>query len=75
MEKLELAPGVPGLLEAMGNVWEGVWGKGRALAGPSGESPWLDSRLGGSCGWEYREAFYRRLDSGSVGRVLHSSSW
>lgn len=38
--------------------------------------PWLDGRgrleigLGKGHGWEYREAFYRRLDGGSMGRGL-----
>ena len=34
----------------------------------------LVGRLGGSCGWEYREAFYERLGCGSVGEgLLHGS--
>jgi hypothetical protein len=40
------------------------------------DDPCLDngSRLGGSCGWECREAFYGRLDSSSVGKaLLHGS--
>lgn len=47
-------------------------GEGRALAG-SRDSPWLDcGRLerGGSCCWEHRKAFYRRLDSISIGKGL-----
>lgn len=30
-----------------------------------GESPWLDSRLGSSCGWECRQTFFGRLDCSS----------
>jgi hypothetical protein len=46
-----------------------------ALASSSRESPWLDAgRLSGGCDWECREAFYRSLDCGSVGKgLLHGS--
>lgn len=59
-----------------------TWSKMGALACPSGNSSWLDgSRLGGNGTWEYREAFYGRLDStaslcSSVGKdLLHDSPW
>jgi hypothetical protein len=30
--------------------------------------------LGGGCGWECREAFYGRLDKGSIGKDLRHGS-
>lgn len=53
----------------------GVEGERGALTGPTGESPGLDGRVGGGCGWKFSEAFYRRLDCVSVGEGrLHASS-
>ena len=50
-----------------GWIWPRVVGKGLCL-----DSSRLG--LGGSHGWECREAFYRRLKSGSVGKDhLHGS--
>ena len=49
----------------------------------SGPVDWVGSGEGrlqlipdGGCGYDCREAFYRRLDSGSVGKgLLHGSPW
>ena len=64
-----------------GWIWPGAVEKEGCSSWSLGESPWLvsSSWLGrdGGCGWEHREAFYRRLDSGSVGGkgLLHGSPW
>lgn len=47
--------------------------KGERTSWPLEESPWLDSNrlgLGGSHCWDCREAFYRRLDTPSVGKAF-----
>jgi hypothetical protein len=51
----------------------GLWGERGDSACPNGDDcPYLDSgRLRGDCGWECREAFYRRLGCSSVGKGLH----
>lgn len=54
-----------------------AWGQGEIQMVPRG-SPWLDGSgrlgLGGHHGWECREAFYRRLNSSSVGKGLPHGS-
>ena len=51
--------------------WEGG-GRGRKLwLVPAGKVLGLTgSRLDGDCGWEHREAFYRRLGCSSLGKGL-----
>lgn len=67
----------PGTARSLRRAENGLWARGLGQAqGRDRGAPLLDGcRRGlGSCDWKCREAFYRRLDSGSVGKgLLHAS--